>query len=71
MLNSDQKQQYLERFATIESSFRVEGMDPSGLPAYEEAKARILSGELTPEQAVELVCERTAAMHEATAAISR
>jgi len=45
MPNPAQKQRYQKRFSAIESSFRIEGMDPSGDPAYEEVKARVLAGE--------------------------
>jgi hypothetical protein len=60
MLHPVQKQRYKKRFSTIESSFRVEGMDPSGDAIYETAKAGILSGELTPKQALSLVVQRSA-----------
>ena len=52
MLNPAQKERYRKRFSTIESSFRIEGMDPSGDPVYEEVKARVLAGEMTPKQAL-------------------
>jgi len=52
MLSPEQKQRYQKRFSTIESSFRIEGMDPSGDPVYEEVKARVLAGEMTPKQAL-------------------
>jgi hypothetical protein len=52
MLNPAQKQRYQKRFSAIESSFRIEGMDPSGDPAYEEVKARVLAGEMTAKQAL-------------------
>ena len=51
MLNPIQKKRYEKSFSTIEASFRIENMDPSGQPAYEEAKAKVLSGEMTPKQA--------------------
>jgi hypothetical protein len=60
MLHPVQKQHYKKRFAAIESSFRVEGMDPSGDTIYEAAKAGILSGELTPKQALSSVVQRSA-----------
>lgn len=59
MKDSTQKQRYAKRFSAIESSFRVEGMDPSGDPIYEAAKAGVLSGELTPKQALTLVVEQS------------
>ena len=52
MLNPAQRQRYQKRFSTIESSFRIEGMDPSGDPVYEDVKARVLAGEMTPKQAL-------------------
>jgi hypothetical protein len=52
MLNPAQKQRYQKQFSAIESSFRIEGMDPSGDPVYEEVKARVLAGEMTPKQAL-------------------
>jgi hypothetical protein len=60
MLHPVQKQLYQKRFAVIESSFRVEGMDPSGDAIYETAKNGILSGELTPKQALSFVVQRSA-----------
>jgi hypothetical protein len=57
MLNPVQRQRYQKRFSTIESSFRIEGMDPSGDPVYEEVKARVLAGELTAKQALAQLVE--------------
>ena len=37
-----QRKQYQRRFSTIEASFRIEGMDPSGDALYETAKAKVL-----------------------------
>ncbi|WLS81270.1 antitoxin VbhA family protein (plasmid) [Erwinia pyri] len=41
----------LTGFRKAEASLRLEGMDPSGTPFYESVKARILSGELTFDEA--------------------
>ena len=60
MLNPIQKKRYQKRFLTVESSFRIEGMDPSGDDLYESAKASILAGEMTPKQALAYVVERSA-----------
>jgi len=38
-------------FRKAEASLRLEGMDPSGTPLYESVKARILSGEVTYNEA--------------------
>ncbi len=61
MLHPVQKKRYQKRFATIESSFRIEGMDPSGDAIYQSAKASILAGEMTPKQALAHVVEQSAA----------
>jgi hypothetical protein len=60
MLDPVQKRRYQKRFSAIESSFRIENMDPSGDEIYEEAKARVLAGELTPKQALASVVEQSA-----------
>ncbi|MFY9746188.1 MAG: antitoxin VbhA family protein [Acidobacteriaceae bacterium] len=54
-----QRKQYQRRFSTIEASFRIEGMDPSGDALYETAKAKVLSGEMTPEEAHAFVVRQT------------
>jgi hypothetical protein len=41
----------LTGFRKAEASLRLEGMDPSGTPLYESVKARLLSGELTFDEA--------------------
>lgn len=38
-------------FRRAEASLRLEGLDPSGTPLYESVKARLLSGELTFDEA--------------------
>jgi hypothetical protein len=60
MVHPVQKERYEKRFLTIESSFRIEGMDPSGDAIYEKAKAQVLSGDLTPKQALSFVVQRSA-----------
>jgi hypothetical protein len=60
MLDKKRKARYEERFAAIESSFRIEGMDPSGDPVYEAAKARVLAGAETPKQALAFAIKRSA-----------
>jgi hypothetical protein len=57
MLHPVQKQRYQKRFSTIESSFRIEGMDPTGDAIYQKAKAQVLCGNLTPKQAVKFVVQ--------------
>ncbi|RRZ86171.1 antitoxin VbhA family protein [Erwinia sp. 198] len=41
----------LAGFRKAEASLRLEGMDPSGTPLYESVKGRLLSGELTFDEA--------------------
>lgn len=41
----------LTGFRKAEASLRLEGLDPSGTPLYESVKARLLSGELTFDEA--------------------
>jgi hypothetical protein len=68
MLDVSRKAQYEKRFAAIESSFRIEGMDPSGDRLYEAAKAAILSGEMTPKQALACAVQRSATVRVQAAA---
>ena len=37
-------------FKKAEASLKLEGMDPSGTPRYEDIKQRIIAGEITYEQ---------------------
>jgi hypothetical protein len=60
MLDPVQRKRYQGRFSTIEASFRIEGMDPSGDAIYETAKAKVLSGEMTPQEAHSFVVRETA-----------
>jgi hypothetical protein len=60
MPNPIQKKRYRKRFAAIESSFRIEGMDPSGDVIYRRAKAQVLMGSLTPREALAYVVEQSA-----------
>jgi len=59
MLGPVQRKRYQKRFSTIEASFRIEGMDPSGDAIYEKAKAKVLSGEMTPQEAHTFVVRQT------------
>ncbi len=59
MLSDDQKKLYQRRFSAIESSFRIEGMDPSEDAIYRRAKADVLAGKLTAKQALAYVIEQT------------
>ena len=59
MLNPVQKKRYQKRFLAIEASFRIEGMDPSGDAIYQSAKARVLTGAMTPQQALAYVTEQS------------
>ncbi len=59
MVNPIQKNRYEKQFSTIESSFRLEGMNPSGDAIYEYAKAAVLDGTMTPEQALVYVAEQS------------
>jgi hypothetical protein len=67
VLNPVQRQRYLKRFSAIEASFRIEGMDPSGDSIYEKAKAKVLAGEMTPQEAHSFVVQQTAKAHKASA----
>ena len=60
MLNPVQTKRYKKGFSAVESSFRIEGLDPSNDPIYRSAKAKILSGEMTPKQALEHVVKQSA-----------
>lgn len=60
MLNPIQKKRYEKRFSTIEASFRIEGMDPSQDVIYKEAKAKVLDGEMTPQEARSFVVKHMA-----------
>ncbi len=37
-------------FSKAEASLKLEGMDPSGTPLYEDIKKRIIAGDLTYEE---------------------
>jgi hypothetical protein len=66
MLDEKRKARYLKRFAAIESSFRIEGMDPSGDQIYNAAKAGVLSGRMTPQQALRFAVQRSIPARELT-----
>jgi hypothetical protein len=68
MLHPVQQKRYQKRFSTIEASFRIEGMDPSGDAIYETAKAKVLSGEMTPQEAHSFVVKQTAKRNKFAAA---
>ena len=68
MLNPIQRKRYQKRFSTIEASFRIEGMDPSGDAIYEMVKAKVLDGEITPREAHSLVVQQTVDKHKLVAA---
>lgn len=68
MLNPIQRKRYQKRFSTIEASFRIEGMDPSGDAIYEMVKAKVLQGEMTPQEAHSFVVQQTADKHRLVAA---
>lgn len=42
--------QRTEGFRKAEASLRLEGMDPTGTPLYENIKKRIIAGDITYEQ---------------------
>lgn len=65
MLNRLLDKRYRKRFSAIEASFRIEGMDPSGDVIYEVAKAKVLRGEMTPQEAHSFVVQQTADRHKA------
>jgi len=51
MIDYREMQLRLAGFRKAEASLRLEGMDPSGTPLYESVKVRLLSGELTFDEA--------------------
>ncbi|HEY3990749.1 MAG TPA: hypothetical protein VGM02_15710 [Acidobacteriaceae bacterium] len=59
MLDERRQERLKKRFAAIESSFRIEGMDPSGDAIYEQAKASVLAGRMTPKQALSFAVEHS------------
>jgi hypothetical protein len=67
MLHPVQRQRYQKRFSTIEASFRIEGMDPSGDAIYEKAKAKVLAGDMTPQEAHSFVVQQTVNRHKIAA----
>jgi hypothetical protein len=66
MRDKKRKEQYEKKFAAIESSFRIEGMDPSGDLIYEAAKAGVLSGRMTPRQALSFAVQRSSPARQLT-----
>jgi len=44
-----------EAFRQSEGSVRLEGIDPLDFPIYRELKERILSGEITSDQATDIL----------------
>jgi hypothetical protein len=42
-------------FELSEASVRLEGIDPMQFPVYRELKARILAGEITSDQATDIL----------------
>jgi hypothetical protein len=61
MLNPDEREAQVNDFSELEASFRLEGMDPSGDPIYEAAKAAVLSGEMTLDEAIEFAMQGSVA----------
>lgn len=51
MLDDRTLQLRLAGFRKAEASLRLEGMDPSGTSLYESVKARLLSGDITFDEA--------------------
>jgi len=51
MTNSSFLRKRQEGFRKAETSLALEGMDPSGTPLYESIKERILSSEITYDEA--------------------
>jgi hypothetical protein len=47
-----------EAFRQSEGSVRLEGIDPLHFPVYLELKERILSGEITSDQATDILLAR-------------
>jgi hypothetical protein len=51
---------HAEAFRQSEGSVRLEGLDPTDYPIYLTLKARILTGEITSQQALALLREEFA-----------
>lgn len=46
-------------YRSAEANCNLEGMDPSGDAVYEAAKARVLAGEMTPEEGLQWLVEQS------------
>lgn len=53
--NKDDVAKHAEAFRQSEGSVRLEGIDPLDFPIYRELKARILAGEITSDQATDIL----------------
>jgi hypothetical protein len=70
MLNPDRREAQVKDFSELEASFRLEGVDPSGDPIYEAAKAAVLAGEMTLDEAIEFATQGSLAEAEPVPTIS-
>jgi hypothetical protein len=54
-------------FEISEASVRLEGIDPMQFPIYRELKARILAGEITSDQATDILLAQYTAANQTAA----
>jgi len=59
----DRKQLDAEAFSQSEASVRLEGIDPTAYPSYLALKARVMDGEITPQEAVTLLLDQHKKSH--------
>ena len=55
-------------YADAEASLRLEGVDPAGDPFYDSLKARVVAGEVTPDQARQMTADHFAKIGRRSAA---
>jgi len=65
--NKDARAKHEEAFRQSEGSVRLEGIDPLDFPVYRELKERILSGEITSDQATDILLARYTAANQSAA----
>jgi hypothetical protein len=56
-----------EAFRQSEGSVRLEGIDPLDFPIYRELKERILAGEITSDQATDILLAQYTVAHQTAA----
>lgn len=67
MLKKAHKERLETRFSAIEASFQIEGLDPSHDDLYAQAKAQVLAGKVTAEEALAFVVDQTTKLTAKTA----